>query len=493
MHQLNKLVFAVTVVLLLANIFFSDNNGARALATVALSVDPVNYTAHTLGESFSIQVRIDNAFNITGYMFKLHFNQTLLACVKTEVGTLFPPFPASTKPVAKFDNNQGIVSTQSRAGDINKDGVVDLRDLVILAKAYGSKPGDTKWNPDADIDGNSVGVVGFVVGLSDLVFLAANYKRVNALLSGQGLLLKMTFEAIYASKYGSPYPYAKDSCRLEILNDTVYGAGQTDTISPITVNGTYNSPYYPPLALNLTLYPDQTTYHFEDKINITGFLIGDGYLIIDSLVALEILNLKNNNPVALRTLSTGATPVPRDIMITGLTACDSSGRSTDTFDANAPNAIAYFLVTVKNAGSNSLNARVIVNPYDSSNASLGVVSFQVSVPSGGSITVKSPGVPLDSRAVSGSAMVYSSVLSDFVESGGQALSLEKSATFTIASFTSGQTIHADPVPGTYQTILRLHDSLQPGALDGNYAIYAATSYMGNNATQTKQVWMAGSP
>jgi hypothetical protein len=492
MHQLKKLVLAVTVVLLLANIFFSDNNSARALATVALSVDPVNFTAHTSGERFYIQVRIYNATNITGYMFKLHFNQTFLACVKTEVGTLFPPFPNSTMPVAKFDNNQGIVSTQSRAGDINKDGVVDLRDLVILAKAYGSKPGDTKWNPDADIDGNSVGVVGFVVGLSDLVFLAANYKRVNVLVSGQGVLLKMTFEAIYASKYGSPYPYAKDSCRLEILNDTVYGPGQTDTISPITVNGTYNSPYNPPLALNLTFNPDQTTYHFEDKINITGFLIGDGYLVIDSLVALEILNPRNN-PVALRTLPTGATPVPRDIMITGLTACDSNGISTDTFDANAPNAIAYFLVTVKNSGSNSLNARVIVNPYDSSNASLGVVSFQVSVPSGGSITVKSPGVPLDSRAVSGNAMVYSSVLSAFVESGGQALSLEKSATFKIASFTSGQTILADPVPGTYQTILRLRDSLQPGALDGNYIIWAATSYMGNNATQTKQVWMARSP
>jgi hypothetical protein len=56
-------------------------------------------------------------------------------------------------------------------GDINGDFKVDLSDLVILAQAYGSKPGDSNWNPNADIDGNGV------VGLSDLVILAQNYGR----------------------------------------------------------------------------------------------------------------------------------------------------------------------------------------------------------------------------------------------------------------------------------------------------------------------------
>ena len=46
---------------------------------------------------------------------------------------------------------------------------VSLADLVILAIAYGSRPGDTGWNPNADIDGNNV------VGLSDLVILANHY------------------------------------------------------------------------------------------------------------------------------------------------------------------------------------------------------------------------------------------------------------------------------------------------------------------------------
>jgi hypothetical protein len=54
-------------------------------------------------------------------------------------------------------------------GDLNGDLKVTLSDLVILANAYGSKPGDIKWNPNSDINGNGK------VDLSDLVTLATHY------------------------------------------------------------------------------------------------------------------------------------------------------------------------------------------------------------------------------------------------------------------------------------------------------------------------------
>jgi hypothetical protein len=54
-------------------------------------------------------------------------------------------------------------------GDLNGNLKVGLPDLVILEKAYGSKPGDANWNPNADIDGNGV-----VDGL-DLAILAEHY------------------------------------------------------------------------------------------------------------------------------------------------------------------------------------------------------------------------------------------------------------------------------------------------------------------------------
>jgi hypothetical protein len=54
-------------------------------------------------------------------------------------------------------------------GDLDGNFQVQLADLVILAKAYSSKPSSSNWNPNADIDGNNA------VGLSDLVILAQHY------------------------------------------------------------------------------------------------------------------------------------------------------------------------------------------------------------------------------------------------------------------------------------------------------------------------------
>jgi hypothetical protein len=69
------------------------------------------------------------------------------------------------------DNNFAMSSvvTVTIPGDINGDFKVGLTDLVLLARAYGSKPGDSNWNPAADIKGDGV------VDLADLVILAQHY------------------------------------------------------------------------------------------------------------------------------------------------------------------------------------------------------------------------------------------------------------------------------------------------------------------------------
>jgi parallel beta-helix repeat protein len=59
-------------------------------------------------------------------------------------------------------------------GDINYDGKVDLQDLQLLTKAYKSKPGDSNWNPLADI-APPYGII----SLTDLVTLAMHYGQHN--------------------------------------------------------------------------------------------------------------------------------------------------------------------------------------------------------------------------------------------------------------------------------------------------------------------------
>jgi len=54
-------------------------------------------------------------------------------------------------------------------GDVNGDGKVDLTDLVLVALAYGSVPGDPNWNPDADLNQDGT------IGLADLVTVALHY------------------------------------------------------------------------------------------------------------------------------------------------------------------------------------------------------------------------------------------------------------------------------------------------------------------------------
>jgi parallel beta-helix repeat protein len=67
------------------------------------------------------------------------------------------------------DNFTGGLVTVSIPGDLNGDFNVSRQDLVILMNAYGSRPRDSNWNPDADINGDSK------VNLLDLVTLANHY------------------------------------------------------------------------------------------------------------------------------------------------------------------------------------------------------------------------------------------------------------------------------------------------------------------------------
>jgi len=66
--------------------------------------------------------------------------------------------------------NKTVAATFGLIWDLNRDGKVSLSDLVMFAKAYGSRPGDANWNPECDF-APPYGVI----GLSDLVTLAMHY------------------------------------------------------------------------------------------------------------------------------------------------------------------------------------------------------------------------------------------------------------------------------------------------------------------------------
>jgi hypothetical protein len=55
--------------------------------------------------------------------------------------------------------------------DINRDGIVDIFDALILAGAFNSVLGSPSWKPDADINGDNV------IDIYDAMLLANHYNQ----------------------------------------------------------------------------------------------------------------------------------------------------------------------------------------------------------------------------------------------------------------------------------------------------------------------------
>lgn len=56
--------------------------------------------------------------------------------------------------------------------DLNKDGVINMLDIAIIAKAYGATPQHPSWNPIADLDKNGI------IDIYDVVKVAKDYGKI---------------------------------------------------------------------------------------------------------------------------------------------------------------------------------------------------------------------------------------------------------------------------------------------------------------------------
>lgn len=84
-------------------------------------------------------------------------------------------------------------------GDVDYDGVIGDADVAVLEAAMGSKPGDSNWNPDCDLNGDGVvdiydgaimnfnwGATASAVGTSPAVFtLDVGHYFVNVAFNGR--------------------------------------------------------------------------------------------------------------------------------------------------------------------------------------------------------------------------------------------------------------------------------------------------------------------
>ena len=86
---------------------------------------------------------------------------------KYQLSAQTPPLPYETH-VSDNTLVDGIVKLKI-PGDINGDDVVDIYDALLAASAYGSKPGDPNWNPNADLNGDGI------IDIYDIIILANHF------------------------------------------------------------------------------------------------------------------------------------------------------------------------------------------------------------------------------------------------------------------------------------------------------------------------------
>jgi parallel beta-helix repeat protein len=173
--------------------FYQNLNGSDGIGDTPYIIDDNNIDHYPIMNPYTISPDSNVTLN-----FPSGTNITYLSITEyTSITSPYPPLPREMGPIFNITvhtippgftglvrvgihYDPGLVSNASELviaqfdflpGDINHDGKVDLVDLVLLANAYGTSPGNPRWNPNADLDGNNV------VGLSDLVLLALHYGR----------------------------------------------------------------------------------------------------------------------------------------------------------------------------------------------------------------------------------------------------------------------------------------------------------------------------
>ncbi|MGD0977532.1 MAG: NosD domain-containing protein [Candidatus Bathyarchaeia archaeon] len=144
--------YSVNVTAEIWNYGTGDENSGLAMYANETLVQPKTNTTLIAGSLASMTV----LWNTSGLDYG---NYTLMAVVD--------PVPNETNTSDNTLAGDWIIVTIP--GDLNGDFKVSLSDLTLLANAYGSKPGDAKWNPNADMHNSGR------VGLTDLTLLAIHY------------------------------------------------------------------------------------------------------------------------------------------------------------------------------------------------------------------------------------------------------------------------------------------------------------------------------
>ncbi len=134
--------------------------------------DNITITVHvlnngTLTETFNVEVSVDSTLIETHAVTSLGagssktltflWNSSAASIGKHTIEATSTGVPTDVDPTN--DAKSTTVTVMSTAGpntDVNGDGHVDMKDIGVLAHAFGTREGDSRWDPSADVNGDGV-------------------------------------------------------------------------------------------------------------------------------------------------------------------------------------------------------------------------------------------------------------------------------------------------------------------------------------------------
>jgi hypothetical protein len=402
---LTKLMLLVLFLTVFSAIFSPET----LAGTTILYIDPPQIAGLTVGDTFQINVTISDVIDLYGWQFSLYYRGDILNATDVTDGPFLKNHP---------DTDDTVLLTP-----IFTDSYNATHGLIIASSTL-------------------VEVEGGVSGSGALATVTFKIKE-----TGSSILhLTGTKLVDSATPFGNLIPHTTEDGEVhwgvrdvavvdvEISATKIY-EGHTLSIDVVVVNnGDHTETFSVTTYYDSNIISSQPVHDLAPSSQSTLTFLWDTTGVDPDIYAIKAeaeavpgeTNLGDN--VLIDGVVTVRSYAISLVKIAHVVPSNQSGYPATGFELGS---MGYFKVTVNNTSSELETVLVTVNVYDSSDTTLGVVSFKGMIMP--SVSTFILGLPISSTASSGSANVYVNAFTDWPYFGGIPYCPEVSATFTIES------------------------------------------------------------